>query len=121
MRNRGIFGFAGAMRHDAAEAVVLGEQDGINSLSERANLVWFNENSVGGFLIDASLKQLSVSDEEIIADDLDMVAEAVGKHRPAIPVVFTKAILDGDNRIVFGNPLVPVGEVVAGLTVAVSL
>ena len=42
---------------------------------------------------------LGVGDEEVVADDLDLVAELVGQELPAVPVVLGQAVLDGDDGV----------------------
>ena len=49
-------------------------------------------------LVDAALQALAVGDEQVVADELDLVAEGVGEELPAVPVVFGHAVFDGDDR-----------------------
>ena len=120
MGDRSVFGFARAVRHDATEAVLFGEFDGFDSLGEGADLVGLDKDGVAGFFVDAALEELGVSHEEVVADKLDAVAEALGKILPAMPIVFAKAVFDGDDGIVVDDPLIPVGKVIARLPVAVG-
>ena len=48
---------------------------------------------------DAALEPLDVGDEQVVADDLDLVAELVGQRLPAVPVVLVERVLDGDDRV----------------------
>ena len=45
-------------------------------------------------LVDAALQPLRVGDEEVVADDLDLVAERGGERLPAVPVVLGQRVLD---------------------------
>ena len=51
---------------------------------------------------------LRVGDEEVVADQLGAVAEALGEQLPAVPVLLVHAVLDRDHRIA-GADVVPVG------------
>ena len=50
---------------------------------------------------DALGEELGVGDEEVIADELGGLAELVGDHLPAGPIVFGAAVFDRDDRILF--------------------
>src|SRR5262249_25881545 len=57
-------------------------------------------------LFNAALQALRVGDKEIVADKLNLAAELVGKSAPAFPVVFGKAVFDGNDGIL-ADPGVP--------------
>jgi len=73
--------------HHALEAAALGHLDGVQRLREGADLVDLDEECVGGALLDAAGEALGVGDEEVVADDLDLVAEAgvLAGERPLLP------------------------------------
>ena len=48
---------------------------------------------------DAAREPLGVGDEQVVADDLDLVAELGGHGAPAVPVVLVQRVLDGDDRV----------------------
>ncbi len=50
-------------------------------------------------LVDAPLQSLGVGHEQVVAHDLDAVAEGVGEQLPAVPVVLGAAVLDRDDRV----------------------
>ena len=50
-------------------------------------------------LVDAAAQALGVGDEEIVADELDAVAQALGQFGPARPVILGQPILDADDRV----------------------
>ena len=58
------------------------------------------------FCFDALLQALGVGDEEVVADELDVVAELFGEELPAVPVVFGEAVFDGDDGVL-ADPVVP--------------
>ena len=51
---------------------------------------------------------------------MNAVAETFGELSPAGPIVFAEAVFDGENGVVVDNPLIPIGEIGAGLPVAVG-
>ena len=51
-------------------------------------------------LVDAALQARDIGDEEIVADELHLIADRLGQRLPAFPIVFGHAVLDGIDRIV---------------------
>ena len=51
------------MTHDGLPAGVLRHADRLDRFGERADLIWLNEQGVGGVLVDRFLYQASVRDE----------------------------------------------------------
>ena len=45
------------------------------------------------------LQELHVGHEQIVADELDFVADFVGELFPRRPIAFAAAVFDADNRI----------------------
>ena len=87
------------MAHDASVAGLLGGLDGLERLGERADLVDLDQDRVGGAQLDALLEALGVGDEQVIAHQLHLVANATGELNPAVPVLLGHAVLDGDDGI----------------------
>ena len=58
-----------------AVAALGGDAHAVERLGERADLVQLDEDRVGGPARDAAAQALDVGDEEIVADELDVVAE----------------------------------------------
>ena len=71
-----------------------------------ADLVDLDQDRVGDALLDALLQALGVGDEEIVADELYLLAERFGHRGPAVPIVFGHAVLDRDDRIARAKILV---------------
>ena len=82
------------MAHHGAVAAVVGQRDGIESLGERADLVDLHQQRVGDTALDALLQTLRVGDEQVVADDLNPLADRSGQFRPTVPLVLAQRILD---------------------------
>jgi hypothetical protein len=50
-----------------------------------------------------SVQALGVGDEQVVADQLDLLAELVGQQLPAFEVVFRHAVLDRQDRELVGQ------------------
>ena len=48
---------------------------------------------------DALGQPLDVGDEQVVADELELVAELLGQLGPAVPVVLGQAVFDADDRV----------------------
>src|SRR6478736_567604 len=118
--DEGVGGFAGAVRADGGVAVLVGQADGVEGFGDGADLVQLDEDRVGGAGLDAARQALDVGDEEVVADQLDLVAELVGEELPAVPVVLVEAVFDGHDGVL-GDPLGPhVDELFARQLLAVE-
>ena len=72
-------------------------------------------------LSDEALREaLRVRDEQVVADDLHLVADLGGEGRPALPVVLGQRVLDGDERVVRDEVGVVRGHVGGGLLLALE-
>ena len=58
--------------------------------------------------LDPAAQALGVGDEEVVADELDPLAEPLGQQLPAVPVLLVHAVLDRDDRVA-GAGVLPVG------------
>src|ERR1043166_3154854 len=87
------------MADDRRVAILFRQFDAIECLGERADLVYFYEDGVGGAGLDALAQKLNVGDEQIITHELDPVAQFVGEFFPVLPVSFRAAIFDADDRV----------------------
>ena len=88
----------------------MGGLDGFERFRQRADLIDLDQDGVGGAFLDAFAQALRVGDEEIVADELDLVAMG-SVDLPAGPIVFRHAVFDRYDRILGGEP----GQVLAGL------
>ena len=73
--------------------------DGVERLGQRADLVDLDQDRIGDALPDAVAQPLGVGDEQIVADELHLVADQIGQRLPAFPIVLRHAVLDRDDRI----------------------
>jgi hypothetical protein len=73
--------------------------DGVQRLGQRADLVDLDQQRVGQPLLDPHRQALGVGDEQVVAHQLDLVADLVGQQLPALEIVLGHAILDRDDRI----------------------
>src|SRR5262249_31240395 len=64
----------------------------------------------GRLALDTLLEALLVGDEEVVADELHLLADLVGDELPAVPVVLVEAVFDADDRVLRGELGVHVGE-----------
>src|SRR5204862_2712585 len=78
--------------------MTLRELHGLDRLRQRADLVHLDEDRVRDAAIDAELQALRVGDEDVVADELDAVAQLLSRRLPAIPVVLGIAVLDRNDR-----------------------
>ena len=73
--------------------------DRFERLGQRADLIRFDEDAVGDLALDALLQDGRVGHEQVVADELNLVAQTPAQERPAVPVVLGHAVLDRDDRI----------------------
>jgi len=83
------------MGDDSRVACALGHVDGLYCLGDCANLIEFDENRVAGTHFDAFGEALGICDEEVVANNLDFIAQCFGEFDIAFPVVLIETIFDG--------------------------
>src|SRR5206468_8432131 len=83
-------------------------------LGERADLVHLDEDRVGDTPLDALLQPLRIRHEDVVADQLDALAEVTGQGRPGVPVVLGATVLDRDDRVRVDDPLPEAGHLRPG-------
>ena len=94
--------------------------DRVEGLGQRADLVDLDQQRAGGLLVDTALQPGDVGDEQVVADDLDLVADLAHQRAPAGPVVLGQRVLDGDDREVVDPLGVDVGHLVGGQAAALE-
>src|SRR5258708_10421218 len=92
------------MGNDGRKGSAFSHLNSFKRFGEGANLIEFNQNRVGGLLLDTTLEAGGIGYKKVIADQLNAVAQALAEQLPTVPVVFAEAVLDGDNGI-FRDPL----------------
>ena len=91
----------------------MGHLDGLKGLRHRADLVQLDEDGVARTQRDALGQTLGVGDEQVIAHQLDLIAQLAGHLLPAFPVLFVQTVLDRDDGV-FLYQLLPVSDQLAG-------
>ena len=61
--------------------------DSVERFGERTDLVDLDEDRVTAAFGDTATEVLYIRDEEVVTDELDLLAELVGKLLPTFPVV----------------------------------
>ena len=91
------------MRHDSRVSGTLRHLDGLQCLGQSTDLVDLDQDGVAEATCDAIGQALGVRDEQVITDELNLAAECIREHLPALEVILSHAIFDGDDRIVRGE------------------
>src|SRR5262245_66546894 len=94
-----VFGFSRAVRTDGGVTRLFGEFHGRESFRETTDLIDLHENGIGRTGIDAPLQASFISDEDIVPNQLNLLAQCLSHETPPVPVVFGKTIFNGNNRI----------------------
>src|SRR5882757_3300453 len=86
--DKGVFGFAAAMRNDGVVSVFARKFDSVDRFGDAADLIELDENRVGNAFVNATREALGVGDEKIVADELDFLlgrfcADGVGERFPS--------------------------------------
>merc|ERR1719310_92790 len=113
--NEVVLGLTRAVGHHDAPALGNGVKAGGDGLRGSADLVHLQQEGVGSLLLLAVLDALWVGDEEVIADNLHLLAEALDHLGVGLPVVLVERILDGDNWVAAGDVIVELHHVSPGL------
>ena len=80
--------------------------DGFDGFGDGADLIQLDQDGIAHAFGDAALQPRRVGDEQIVADELDLLAERLRQVLPAVPVVFGQAVFDGDDGIL-AHPAIP--------------
>ena len=64
------------------------------------------------------LQTIGVGDEQVVADELDLVAERVGDELPAVPVVLGHAVFDREDGGILADPVGPEFDHLLGVALA---
>src|SRR5690606_945931 len=88
--DRRVLGLTGTVGDHRGEAVALRERDGVEGLGEGTDLVELDQQGVRRALLDAAGEALGVGDEQVVADDLDALADAGDELAPAVPLVLAQ-------------------------------
>lgn len=94
-----ILGLATSVRNHDTPASSLRHVASLNRLGNGADLVDLEKESVAKFLVDTRLHSLGVRHEEIIADNLDLVAELGGHLDVGFEVILIEGVLNGNHGV----------------------
>src|SRR5512133_1017068 len=111
--NECVLGLARSVRDDGSVTRTLSETDGIERLGERANLVDLDQNRVGNSLLDPLSEANLVRHEQVVADQLALLAKLLREQLPAVPVVFGQTVFDRDDRVLRAELLVDANHLFA--------
>ena len=115
-----VLGFAGTMRHDASVTCLLCHLNSLKCLGKGTDLVYLNQDGVGAAKLDALGKTLGVGYEQVVANQLNLVADAIGESLPAVPILFGHAVLNGDDGVLLNQSLPVIDHLSAGKLAALA-
>ncbi|MNG97416.1 hypothetical protein D3C79_565290 [compost metagenome] len=98
------------MRDHRGVACVFRHLDSSQSFGQRTDLVEFDQDGVSDAFIDAFFQDLGVGNEQVVAHQLDFVAQHFGLVCETIPVRFVQAVFDRHDWILFGQLFQEVSE-----------
>ena len=81
-------------------------------------MVHLHEDRVGHARVDSLAEEIDVGDEEVVANQLALVANGVGEFLPSGPVVLVATVLDRVDRVFRYEVLVVGHELIAGVGLA---
>lgn len=109
------------MRDHDTPALLLRQQASLNSFSDGADLVDFQQQSIASLLLDGHMNSLGVSDQEIVTDDLNVSTDVRSQVVVGLKVVLIERIFNGDDRVLFRVGLVEGSQVFAADNLATVL
>ncbi len=99
IRNGRILCLPGTVRYHRRVPCGFRHRDRFKRLCQRANLIEFNQDRISDAFIDSSLEDLCIGDKEIVANQLNLIAQFFSQYRPTRPVGFIQTVFDGNNRV----------------------
>ncbi len=106
----GVLGFPGTVRDDRGVTRTGCHGDRGQRLGQCSDLVGLDQDRVRDVLGDAARQDLGVRHEQVVADELHLLAEPACQDGPAFPVGLRHAVLDREDRIAFRERSQVVGE-----------
>src|SRR6516225_9038694 len=87
------------MRDHRGVSVLARQVNGIDGLADRADLVHFDKDRIANSGIDASLQPFNIRHEQVIAHELNLLAQFPSHELPAVPIVFGKTVFERHYRV----------------------
>ena len=107
-----IFGFARSVGHHDSPASLLRHVAGFNTLGDGSDLVDLEKKRVTHFLVNSGLNSGGVGDEEVVADNLDLVAELLGHFNVSLEVVLVEGVFNRNHGVLVNQLFVEVDGLV---------
>src|SRR5262245_31580316 len=90
-----------------------GQPDRLERLRQRPDLIDLDEDRVLNALLDPAPQAVGARDEQVVADELQPVAQPLGQQPPVAPLVLREAVLDGHERVALREVAVQIDHLVA--------
>mmetsp|Transcript_896 Transcript_896/g.2413 ORF Transcript_896/g.2413 Transcript_896/m.2413 type:complete len:484 (-) Transcript_896:141-1592(-) len=104
--DEGVLRLARAVARHHAPPRALGGAHGLDRLGDGADLVDLEQQRVARLLLDGALHADGVGHQQVVADDLHLVAHAGGDRGEGVEVVLGKGVLDRDDGVLRHEGLV---------------
>src|SRR5690606_14255539 len=92
--DEGVLGLAGPVRDHRMVPRAPGGVDRLERFGKGTDLVHLDEDGIADAALDPLAEANGVGDEEVVADEQDVVADRIGERLPAVPVVLVESVLD---------------------------
>ena len=99
----------------------LGVEASLDGLSDGTNLVDLEQEGVASLLLDGLSNTSGVSDEEIVSDNLHLLANLLAEESVSSPIVLLEGILNGHDGVVLDELDVELGHLLLGLLLTTTL
>ena len=88
--------------------------DSLKSLGNGTDLVELDEDRVSAAVSNTLGKSLGVGNKEVVAYELNLVAETLCELLPSFPVLFVESVLDGDDRVLLAESCPVIDKCIGG-------
>mmetsp|Transcript_104443 Transcript_104443/g.271899 ORF Transcript_104443/g.271899 Transcript_104443/m.271899 type:complete len:223 (+) Transcript_104443:78-746(+) len=116
VRDEHVLGLTGAVRNHDAPALLLAHLARLDGLGDGADLVHLQEQRVACRLValHGLRNALRVRDQQIIAHDLNALADVASEEAISVPIVLVEGVLDGHHWVLLDPTLVILRKLLAG-------
>jgi len=102
------------VRYHRSPPVTHRQVDRGERLRQGPDLVYLDKNAVGAVVVYSSLEELDVCDEQVIPDDLKLLAKACVELAPTFPVIFAQPVLNAADGVLFAPARPDIDHLIAG-------